>query len=253
VLQKAEADQVRGRGFPTVFDDAEPERCPSDEAGREPSDPDHPATAADPGQPGCDDSTCNGFGAGATGSAAQGTGGGGLERTGSSGISAGDCGTCGMAAWRVTEPHIALWIVDTPVFYTKSYGNRQTFQAAYKQRNARSNANGFGFGPSWECNRLSYVDVDASGAAKHWVANGGARVIPTPGFPEYKTQARYRQSNDAWGNPLWFEIDYANGARAKFALNNAFYDGSRHLWLTEQVDRFNRTNTYLYTTNAGKV
>ena len=133
-------DQVRGRGYPSAFDDAYPEDCPNDEDGSEDSDATNTAAQDDPGNPSADCPSCAGPGGDAA-----------------------DCSTCdgadgyAMPVWRVSEPSINLWLVDKPSFYTKANGKRHAVKFVYKQRNSRSNPNAFGFGPSWECNSIDYI------------------------------------------------------------------------------------------------
>ena len=43
----------------------------------------------------------------------------------------------GMPRWQITEPHLNLWVKDSPVFYTTSLGQKISFNVAYKQRDNR--------------------------------------------------------------------------------------------------------------------
>src|SRR5439155_1900124 len=125
-LTTAEQSRVFGKSFiylayqPTGVDDQDDETCPKDEnADSEEADEAAPIAAHDPNsQADCDECQNGGAGDGED-----------CEKTG-------DCGTCqGMPVWRVSSPYINLWLLDTPLFYTTSYGKRQAFSIAYKQRN----------------------------------------------------------------------------------------------------------------------
>jgi len=148
-----------------------------------------------------------------------------------------------------------LWILDRPLFYTKSNGKRQAFRLVYKQRNARVNDFSFGLGPSWECNRLSYFRQDSQWSAPvRYVPGGGSQVYPTqPDEPEYKSGARATIERDYFGYVTNATVVFPNGKLIAFSYVNEYYSGSRDLFVTQQADRWGRALAYNYSTVSGKV
>ncbi|MCL4181514.1 MAG: hypothetical protein KJ072_27720 [Verrucomicrobia bacterium] len=155
----AEASQVFGGGYPTEIEDEDDELCPTGDASTEEVDSTAPISAYDPN-----------------------------SQTSSEGCEPGnpsDAPTCptayGMAVWRVSEPYISLWIMDTPLLYTTSYGRRTTFKVSYKQRNTRSVDRTWGFGSRWEAGRLSYVRYNTQLPYQICLyAPGGGKRLYTP-------------------------------------------------------------------------
>src|SRR5439155_1592301 len=140
------------------------EDCPTDEDGDDDQDTSNPIASADAGDPNSECPTCNGSG---------GPPGDGPNDAGCPGC--GSDAALAMPIWKVSEPYVNLWILDKPMIYTKSWGKRHVFKIMYKQRDTRVNSFGFGFGPFWECNRLSYFYQDSSLALTHFVPGGGTR------------------------------------------------------------------------------
>jgi RHS repeat-associated protein len=65
-----------------------------------------------------------------------------------------------MSGWSVSEPEISLWLQDTPMTYKTSTGKEFPLKFYYYQRETRPiGTNIFNFGPNWNCNWLSYLDV----------------------------------------------------------------------------------------------
>ena len=88
----------------------------------------------------------------------------------------------GMAVWRVSEPNLNLWIMDTPLYYTTSHDDWVIFKLTYRQRNASLggdffavDTNIFGVGPGWECNWLGYVSATNGNTKISLKVPGGGR------------------------------------------------------------------------------
>jgi hypothetical protein len=90
-----------------------------------------------------------------------------------------DCGTCdskGLAVWKVSEPYLSLWVLDTPLYYTTNRGKRVAFTLNYRQRNSRPLTASWGMGPRWESSWLGYVRTDTYGGHVHlYPFHGGQR------------------------------------------------------------------------------
>src|SRR6185503_20882817 len=66
----------------------------------------------------------------------------------------------GMPFWRVTEPHLALWLHDKPMFYKTAKGTRVGPRLTYHSDSQRpDDTNSFNFGPYWNCSWLAYIDL----------------------------------------------------------------------------------------------
>ncbi|HYG22560.1 MAG TPA: cysteine peptidase family C39 domain-containing protein, partial [Verrucomicrobiae bacterium] len=100
----------------------------------------------------------------APGSPGSGNGGNGPGSCGSAcGVRVG-AAKAGMPDWEVQEPYISLWLHDRPMFYDLSLGGQFALDMTYHQRETRAapgswNTNVFNFGPSWNCNLLTYILV----------------------------------------------------------------------------------------------
>ena len=157
-----------------------------------------------------------------------------------------------MPIWKIAEPYLHLWILDQPTFYIKSYGKWQAFKLMYKQRNARVNPYGFGFGPFWECNRLAYLNQDSSRTLTHYVPGGGTRQY-TGSDPEYKSAAVAATTTDGNGNYASVGISLPNAAYNHYDYVFPHFDGTREVYLSYQVDRWGHTNRFNYATVNSKV
>jgi RHS repeat-associated protein len=236
-LTRAQTDQIFGRGLPYDMNNDYCESCPTGEEGDDGGDSSNPLTEGEAGDP---SEGCNG------------------ECNGSGGPGDFECPNCeeladlAMPIWKIAEPYLHLWIVDKPMIYTKSYGQRHAFKMMYKQRNARLNSFGFGFGPFWECNRLAYFTQDSSGGLTHYVPGGGTRTY-TGSQPEYKSGVHSAATTDGSGNVVSVALSLPNAAQNRYDYVFAHMDGTRDIYLTQQVDRWGRTNRFNYTTVNGKV
>jgi YD repeat-containing protein len=235
-LTRAQTDQIYGRGFPFNADDGNCESCPTDEDGDDEADDTNPSANADAGDPQPSDPTCNGSG-------------------GPPDPCCSDCGSgadAGMPAWKVVEPTLNLWFLDKPTFYTKSYGRRHVFKLMYKQRNTPVNSYGFGFGSFWECNRLGYFQRDSSSNLTHFVPGGGLRTY-TDGVAEYKSHALASTTTDGSGGVASVGVRFPNASTNTYDYVFDHFDGTRDIYLSQQVNRYGRTNKFNYTNVNSKV
>jgi len=239
-LTKEETDAVLGRGYPHVTDPTVPENCPRKDDGNGSSDQSNPATEANPGNPGETCPTCNQSG----------------------GPEDADCSPCqgdshgtsfGMPVWKIVEPYIDLWLIDTPLFYTKSQGERQEVVMTYKQRNTRPHADMFSFGPSWECNLLSYFWGDPSGNLDLWAPGGGKSKPPTNGLPEFKMGSISSTTTSGSGEVTSVSSTFPTATIIRYSDLKTNVDGSRYIFPTHQIDRYGRTNKFNYSLSGGKV
>lgn len=236
-LPATAADQIFGRGFPSAYDDSDDGVCPDDSnPDLEVSDPNSPINDHDPNQ----GDTCNE-----------------CHNTGMGGSSGGGCSSCGasmagltaagMPVWNVSEPFTTLWITDTPVYYTKSYGKITAFTLYYKQRNTRSTDFAFNFGPLWESNLLNYLDEEGSPVTTVMVYSGGAnRQYTVDGqTAQFYTGATidYDSGQDE------YVMEYHEGAQLVYADKFTYGLAYPRYFLSERIDRYGRTTTYSYTTN----
>jgi RHS repeat-associated protein len=105
----------------------------------------------------------------------------------------GGCRTCpgpagaGMAAWRISEPYLNLWIHDEPWGYQPSKGERIAPHLAHKQRNGAywgpySNVSGMYFGFGWNFNYWSTLAstlwmIDLEGCSAQIALPGGGMAL----------------------------------------------------------------------------
>lgn len=236
-LTAPEAARVQGRGFPEEFDDDDDENCPKGEAGdQEESDPAAPLNAHDPNnEPDCDDCP-------------PGASGEGESCEGSS-----DCEPCegkGLAIWRVSEPHISLWILDTPLYYTTSRGKRVPFTLSYKQRNTRPLDGTWGLGARWEASRLAYVRVNSGipNEAALYASQGGRRVyVPDGVTRHYLSNTRMSSSGGT------YTITRSTGGRTTYGFAQAYYSGITRYYPSTETDRRGRITQFFHQLTNGVV
>ena len=90
----------------------------------------------------------------------------------------------GMAAWRVSEPYINLWLDDTPLRYRLAGGKWMELTLSYKQRGETREEFIGGFGPGWSCNWLGLVVRSNSCSNIFLHKAGGGREISDRERPE---------------------------------------------------------------------
>jgi hypothetical protein len=121
-----------------------------------------------------------------------------------------DCGSCGenmplgMAHWTVTEPYISLWLHDQPMSYQSVLGGAVTLKLSYHQRETRpADGDVFNFGPYWNCNWLTYLDVSdyfddpelEYYEATLYGSRGGERTyLYSNTDPEYRSRTRLERN-----------------------------------------------------------
>jgi RHS repeat-associated protein len=224
-VASTESRQVFGRGFPTVFEDNNDEGCPkADDSEMEEADETAPVNDHDPnGQ-----SECVKCAPGAAGD------GGECQDDGA------ECGTCagkGLAVWKVSEPYISLWILDTPLYYTTSHGKRTAFTLTYKQRNTRPLDGTWGMGPRWESSRLTYVRYNSGSPyqVSLFAGQGGLRTYTPDGQARhYGSNTRMLQEGNSYRlfSPRlgWNVYGYAH----------VYFSGVTRYYQTQQVDKRGR-------------
>lgn len=235
-LSKAETDQVVGGSqvfYPFRLKDEVPGDCGAPVGGNSESDPNNPSTAANPGNPADTCKTCNDSG--------------GHDNASSS------CSTCppGMPVWKVIEPYTDLWLVDTPLTYTKSQGEKQIVKMIYNQRDARPCTNIFSFGPSWECNLLSYFFQESGpGNIEQWLPGGGRRTPPVQDTPNPIDGSHMAITTSANGM-ISARVELSDVATVIYLDLKTNADGSRYVFMSQQVDRYGRTNLFTYASVSG--
>jgi RHS repeat-associated protein len=234
----AEASQVFGGGYPSEFDDNDDETCPkTDNPDMEESDESAPINAHDPnGQSECEECPLGGAGEGEP-----------CEEN------ADNCSTCpgkGLAVWRVSEPYISLWILDTPLYYTTSHGKRTAFTLTYKQRNTRPLEKTWGLGPRWESSRLAYVRYDSGSPYRVslYAAQGGMRVYTPDGVTRH-----YRSNTYMSLEQFRYMLRHGTGGASAYGYPFQFYVGVTNYFQTEQIDKRNRTTQLQYSVVGGVV
>ena len=187
-LSEAESRRIVGRlvdaNGAASFDDDGDDDCPKDEeADTEETDASAPIAGEDPNlSEGCQECI--------TGAAGDGEP---CEEDSAT------CSSCrdskGLAVWRVSEPDINVWLLDTPLFYTTTSGKRVTPRVTYRDRNARFATYDFNFnlGRGWEFSYLSFVQTDEEvpGQARFYAPHGAIRTyVPDGSTPEFRTSSR---------------------------------------------------------------
>ncbi len=219
-ITRSEAAQVFGGGYPTVVDDDDDEMCPAEDPTAEEVDQAAPISEHNPNTQ-SDSEAC--------------AAGNPNEEGGCIGSGNGN----GLAAWRVSEPYISLWIMDKPLYYTTSYGRLSAFKLAYKQRNTRAqDGRSWGMGPRWESSRLSFVRQDAGvpGEVSLYTLQGGRRVYNPDGVtPHYRSNTRMTQSLNS------YSLTGSQPGRIVYGFAQPFYDGVTRYYESEQTDRWGRT------------
>ncbi|MCZ7636841.1 MAG: cysteine peptidase family C39 domain-containing protein [Verrucomicrobia bacterium] len=167
----------------------------------------------------------------------------------------------GMPAWSVSEPFLNLWLTDTPMRYARADGSWQEFTLRYKQRNPRTDPWGWGFGPNWEGNRLTYLDRYVAGSldVQMYVPGGGRRRYPDPTYYapadsyEYRTRSRLEYAYDGQGQVNAVRVLWPNGAVSTYGYRYVIWNGPERYFLTQQSDPAGRSTTYTYQLVSNRV
>jgi RHS repeat-associated protein len=176
--------------------------------------------------------------------------------------SCGGAGSKGMASWRVVEPYVELWVDDTPISYQPSRGKEVSVRLTFHQNeNREDNTNIFNFGPSWNCNWLTYIDVIGetndptfSNYVATLYAPGGGQSQFTNNYTEPETRTRARFDRIFTGTNLTgFSISYPDASKAIYGLVEVVSAIPRQSrgFLTEWISAEGFTNSYRYSTNTG--
>ncbi|HLX70603.1 MAG TPA: RHS repeat-associated core domain-containing protein [Verrucomicrobiae bacterium] len=179
------------------------------------------------------------------------------------------CSSCGMPTWQVSEPYISVWLHDQPMLYNMSIGRQFVLTLDYHQRETRpveTNAYGlsgswqvFNFGPNWNCNFLTYLDVqDSSNTnftnyfATQYCPQGGVRTYSWDGSnPDTLTHTQLQRMTNSLGGFTGFEILYPNGAQSVFGLLApvSTIPPETLAVITKVIDPQGHVMQYLYATN----
>ncbi len=174
----------------------------------------------------------------------------------------------GMPTWLISDPLISTWLFDTPMLYRSSKGTEIKFRLTYHSDEERPNdTNVFNFGPYWNCNWLSYVEIEdldyfpqfgdtnanpffPNFHARCFGAAGGQRQYNQYG-DNYKTGTEFATTTNASGITS-IKIHYPNGSVWNYGLRTPHPStlGKRRFFLTNQVDGQGRTTTFNYSTNG---
>jgi RHS repeat-associated protein len=172
-----------------------------------------------------------------------------------------DCSSCssGMAAWRVSEPYINLWLTDEPLGYNPGLGNRISFQLNYKQREmvAGTNSAVFSCGQKWDCAWISYVIAPSTnpspGSAMIMVAaGGGQRSYTADGAThEYYSRSVMSVTTNGSGAFTGCTVLYPNGASESY--NDVFTSSAAGVlcFRTAQTDPAGHGVQFIYTNSSG--
>ncbi len=175
------------------------------------------------------------------------------------------CGSCGggigMAAWRVSEPYINLWLTDEPLGYKPGLGKRVSFRLNYKQRETRAGTNSavFSCGQKWNCSWISYVIAPAAKpppapSMRMVLPYGGERGYTADGAtPEYYSRSVMSVTTDAGGALTGCTVVYPSGASE--AYNRVFTDATGDVlcFRTAQTDPAGHGTQFIYTNSSGNI
>ena len=167
----------------------------------------------------------------------------------------------GMPAWSVSEPFLNVWLTDIPMRYARADGSWQEFTLRYKQRNPRTDPWGWGFGPNWEGNRLTYLERNSTnlGDVHLYVPGGGRRRYPDPTYYapadsyEYRTRSRLEYAYDGQGQVNAVRVLWPNGAVSTYGYRYVIWSGYERYFLTQQSDPAGRSTTNTYQLVSSRV
>ena len=171
----------------------------------------------------------------------------------------------GMPRWRVSEPYIALWLHDTPLFYKMSSGKPFQLKLSYKHSAVSKGANVPGFGDRWECNWLGMAEENPNGSQLVSIdvfhGGGGRTKQPASGALDYK-RARSAQTfpntygdwtsgtaNSYSGGAEALRLDSPLGRSSKYGQVLLYDGGTRRFFRTNRTDQYNRAVSFNYSSN----
>lgn len=228
VLSKGETELIYGKGMNSADPPPPPPPCPED--GQDECDCAPPPPPGPPGPPpGCITAGC------------------------------GSQSEDGMPSWEVKEPYISLWLHDRPMRYLTSLGTEIELKLKHHQRETRpADGDVFNFGPYWNCNWLTYLDVTdyvddpqleyynatlyGSGGGersyKYWITN-----------PEYRSRTRLERIVNQ-SALTGFKVIYPNGSEAVYGLLVEVSSAPQRTlaFLTGRLDAQGRATQFVYST-----
>lgn len=160
----------------------------------------------------------------------------------------------GVTTWQVSEPFINLWLFNQPLTYKTSYG-QMGFRVAFKQRNTRPTSRAFGFGAGWESSWLSYVRYTNNGTpGPAFMPLGGERQYVADGVTkEIKSASTMTTIYNGSGGFLSFLIKNPDGSQLLYDYKLNVSANENYAFLSNEIDRNGRTNTFYYETVAGPI
>jgi YD repeat-containing protein len=179
------------------------------------------------------------------------------------------CPEGGMAVWRVSEPHMTLWVHDVPLYYRNARGGWVKLRLSYKHRTVPRNDNIASFGNNWECNWIGFVEQDTAqpDTIKNYLAGGGTLGFATNGTRDYWSGRRLTLNSSgpqirilSAGGGGGGGDGGAPGLGASFAVmaprggsdnhygrSNSYSAGISRYFLTNRMDRYGRNVSYAWT------
>jgi len=128
----------------------------------------------------------------------------------------------------------------------------------YHQRETRSSdLNVFNFGPYWNCNWLSYIDVNdptTTFAATVYGSGGGERSYAYGQSVDFRSRTEIQRLMQG-ANVTGFRVEYPNGSYYAYELLIEVSASPEQVraFLSQQVDPQGNVTTFLYATNGGLV
>jgi len=177
-----------------------------------------------------------------------------------------------MVAWRVSEPHINLWLHDTPLAYPTTVGSEISFDLNFKQRDEwglwtlPSEWHGDGYGPilttvgkNWACSWIGAVIATFENLSVPWDAYF---YRPGGGYAVYSFSAGNNVSAINYRDNSWMEVS-RDGNNTLLAVTVRFADGSRwtfghhnpsvrwgYYFLSGRTDPAGHTTVFQYDSSA---
>lgn len=168
----------------------------------------------------------------------------------------------GLARWRVSEPHINLWMDDIPFAYQPSVGPKIKLKMHFKQRDTREWGSWFDFGGSWESSWFSFLHVtdlsDGTNGNLHdykvirFAPRGGEfKYYYTNGTPELYSHTTISSMIDySSGSPTGFVVAFQGGAQHTYGyyFTNWYHEG--WYFMTDRKDKHGNITRFNYETNV---
>src|ERR1044071_706424 len=166
-----------------------------------------------------------------------------------------------MPVWRVSEPHLNLWLDDEPLGYSPARGPRVSFSLSFKQRDEDSNLdpNAYSVGKSWNSAVVTHV---YSLYDSHYNAGTGADVYMPGGGKSHFSNAYYggvefnyfnntalQASTNGSGQITSYQLTTPEGARYVYAFFQSDpYGNWNNVFLSQIIDANGYVTTYNYAT-----